>query len=134
MARTGPAGGAGQSRLVTMENTTKTWPNHSFASTWPPRHLAPLATDSRPRTSHGRKLQDEAPAGAAPRPATVSASQTLAVGGGETAGRTSRSELSPAPDDRFDRLRFWADCTAVHPFYFRGAHCREGAPPRRVLG
>jgi hypothetical protein len=119
-----------------MENTTKTWPNHSFSSTWPPRNLAPLAADLRPRTSHGRKLQGEDPPGSRPRPATVSASQTLSVGdpAGQTAGAGGRSVLRPAPDDRFDRLSYWADCTAVHPFFFRGALCREGAPPRRVLG
>ena len=119
-----------------MENKTKTWPNHHFASTCPPRQLAPLATESRPRTSHGRKLQDTDPAGTRPRPATVSTSQVLSVSdaAGQTTGRGERGEVAPPPDDRFDRLRYWADCTAVHPFFFRGAHRREGAPPRRVIG
>ena len=150
---TGAAGGAGQSRVVTMENMAKVWPNHSFASTWPPRHLLPTDDDSsgpRPRTSHGRKRDGTAAAHGGARPFTVAAPQMLsldddrgaaenggggaAVGGGT--GQPDRSSVGGSSkvvvtaDDRFDRLRYWADCSAVHPFFF--SRRREGAPPRRV--
>lgn len=138
-----------------MENMAKTWPNRSFATTWPPRHLLPTSPSPaglRPRTSHGHKLEPLSPLPASvSRPFTVAATQAHPAHEGDAAARparhrTDRSGLAAAaaaermsetgtsallgPSDRFDRLRYWADLTAVHPFYL--SHRREGVPPRRV--
>ena len=141
-----------------MENMSKTWPNRSFASTWPPKHLLSTSpTGPRPRTSHGHKI--DAPAATAARPFTVAAPQMMSLDEeGDNDARKGEADAAHAPgrapsvpaaagtgaggsgrdgagaviaaDDRFDRLRYWADLTAVHPYFF--SRRREGAPPRRV--